>query len=96
MTAYRRCVFDGVEHTVLYRLTFPSLYSLASRSSLLGLWISPRREMNAFWVDGLLSASSRRSIVWFDFRTGQGTSDLAGLTHDTAVSTGTIEEAETC
>lgn len=82
MSAYRMWI-DGLELTVPHRLTFPSLYSLASRPSLVGLWISPRREMNAFWVEGILSACSRRSIVWFDFRTGHGTSDLAALTHMT-------------
>lgn len=64
-------------------LTFPPLYSLASCSSLLGWGISPRREMNAFWVDGVLSTCSRRSIVWFDIRAGHGTSYLAALTHMT-------------
>ncbi len=83
------CVYkDGVHLMAwnmqrLCRLTFPPLYSLASRSSLLGWRISLRREINAFWVGGVLSACSRRSIVWSDIRAGQGTSDLAALTHMT-------------
>lgn len=63
------------------RLRFPPLYSLATRSSLLGWRISSTGEMNAFWRAGVLSACSRRSIVWFDIQAGHGTSDLAALTH---------------
>lgn len=41
------CVLDGGMHTAPCRLTFPPPpYSLASRSSLLGWRIRPRREMN--------------------------------------------------
>lgn len=64
-------------------LTFPPLYSLATCSSLLGWRISPRREMRAFWLASVVSACSRRSIVWLDIHVGHGTSYLAALTHIT-------------